>query len=96
MLKALSAADHTKMNRRERVVVVIVVSVAAVALVLFASLVPTQEYSACICPPSASCNCPEIAVGATAHLVLWSPSWPFFHYGSYLSTHPLGYAVELP
>ena len=76
--------------------VAIAVSVAAAALVLFAPLVPTQEYSACICPPSATCSCPEIAVGATAHLVLWSPSWLFSHYGGYLSTHPLGYVVELP
>lgn len=96
MLKMPSAHIRAKMHRWEGIAVAIAVALAAVTLVLFAPLVPTQEYTACVCPPLASCHCPEIAVGAGAHLVLWSPSWLFSHYGSYLSTHPLGYAVELP
>ncbi|MDG6968486.1 MAG: hypothetical protein JRN11_07995 [Nitrososphaerota archaeon] len=84
------------MRRKEAAVVAVAVALAAVAAVFLVPLVPTREYSSCVCPPLATCNCPEIPAGATAHLVLWSPSWLFARYGSYLSTHPLGYAVVPP
>ncbi|MDG6964176.1 MAG: hypothetical protein JRM74_00570 [Nitrososphaerota archaeon] len=84
------------MDRRKGIAIVAVVGLAAVAVALFVPLVPIQEYSNCICPPMAACSCPEIAVGAMTHLVLWSPSWLFAQYGSHLTTHPLGYFVEPP
>ncbi len=84
------------MHRRGAAVMATAVALAAVAVVLFVPLVPTQEYSNCICPPSATCNCPAIAPGAATHLVLWSPSWLLIGYGSYLSTHPLMYVAVPP
>ena len=69
---------------------------AAVVAVLFVPMVPTQEYSSCVCPPSETCACPDIPAGATTQLILLSPSWLFAHYGGYLSTQPLGYSVVLP
>lgn len=84
------------MRRKGTAVVVVAVAFAAVAAFLFVPLVPTQEYSNCTCPPLATCSCPAIQVGATPHLVLWSPSWLVARCGSYLSTHPLGYVVVPP
>ncbi|MDG6957059.1 MAG: hypothetical protein JRN71_04885 [Nitrososphaerota archaeon] len=84
------------MQRRKAAMVAAAVAAAAVVAVLFVPMYPVQEYSSCVCPPSETCLCPDILVGATTELVLWSPSWLFAHYGGYLSTQPLGYFIVLP